>query len=140
MALSRWPTERRRMFGRSILIVLFTTIPAFGQKGEVVEKEVRFARGKSSAVVKGIVEDRLDSHIFHVRAKAGQTMNVQMISPRPLRDAYLCVNYPLTEAGTNEGVCEKRQYAIKLPRDGDYEIYIEAIRDKIPYTITISVK
>jgi hypothetical protein len=128
------------MFGRSVLIVLFATITAYGQKGQVVEKEVRFERGKSSAVVKGIVEDRLDSHIFHVRAKAGQTMNVQMISPRPLRDAYLCVNYPLTETGNNEGVCEKRQYTIKLPRDGDYEIYIEAIRDKIPYTITISVK
>jgi hypothetical protein len=128
------------MFGRSILIILFATISAFGQKGEVVEKEVRFARGKSSAVVKGIIEDRLDSHIFHVRAKAGQTMNVQMISPRPLRDANLCVNYPLTETGNNEGVCGKRQYAINLPRNGDYEIYIEAIRDKIPYTITISLK
>jgi hypothetical protein len=128
------------MFGRSILIVLFATISAFGQKGQVVEKEVRFARGKSSAIVKGIVENRLDSHIFHVRAKAGQTMSVQMNSPRPLRDTYLCVNYPLTETGNNKGVCEKRQYTIKLPRDGPYEIYIEAIRDKIPYIITISVK
>jgi hypothetical protein len=128
------------MFGRAVLIVLFATTSAFGQKGEVVEKEVRFERGKSSAVVKGIVKDRLDSHIFHVRAKAGQKMNVQMISPRPLQDAYLCVNYPLTETGNNEGACKKRQYTIKLPRNGDYEIYIEAIRDKIPYTITISVK
>lgn len=128
------------MFGRSILIVLLATISAFAQKGQVVEKEVRFARGKSSAVVKGIVEDRLDSHIFHVRAKAGQTMNVQMISSRPIRDAYLMVNFPLTETGQNEFVSEKRQYTIKLPRDGDYEISIEAIRDKIPYTITISVK
>jgi hypothetical protein len=128
------------MFGSSILIVLFATISAFGQKGQVVEKEVRFAKGKSSATVKGVVDDRLDSHIFHVRAKAGQTMNVQMISPRPLRDAYLCVNYPLTETGNNESVCNKRRYAIKLPRDGDYEVYIEAIRDRIPYTITISVK
>src|SRR5256885_11003791 len=78
--------------------------------------------------------------IFHIRARAGQTLITQMISSRPLRDAYLCVNYPLTEAGTNEGVCKKRKYTIKLPRDGDYEIYIEAIRDRIPYTITISVK
>lgn len=128
------------MFGRSILIVLFATISAFAQKGQVVEKEVKFARGKSSAVVTGIVENRLDSHIFHVQAKAGQTMDVQMISPRPLRDAYLVVNFPLTQTGQNELVSEKRRYTIKLPRDGDYEIYIEAIRDKIPYTITISVK
>jgi hypothetical protein len=57
-----------------------------------------------------------------------------------LRDAYLCVNYPLNEQGQNEGVCKKRKYTIKLPRNGDYEIYIEAIRDKIPYTIKISIK
>jgi hypothetical protein len=40
------------MFGRTVLIVLLATTSAFGQKGEVVEKELRFARGESSAVVK----------------------------------------------------------------------------------------
>ena len=119
---------------------LFLAVSALGQKGQVVEKDVKFAPGKSSATVKGVVESPLDSHIFHLQAKGGQTMIVQMTSPRPLRDAYLCVNYPLTETGENEGVCKKRQYTIKLPRDGDYEIYIEAIRAQIPYTITVSVK
>jgi hypothetical protein len=130
----------KRLLSGTILLMLVGAGSALGQKGQVVEKNVEFARGRSSATVKGVVKDRLDSHIFHVQAKPGQTMNVRMISSRPLRDAYLCVNYPLTEKGTNEGVCEKRSYKIKLPRDGDYEIYIEAIRDKIPYTITISVK
>jgi len=124
----------------TILVILLGAASALGQKGKVVEKNVEFARGQSSATVKGFVESRLDSHSFHVRARAGQTLVTQMISSRPLRDAYLCVNYPLTEAGKNEGVCNKRKYRIKLPRDGDYEIYIEAIRDRIPYTITISVK
>ena len=124
----------------TVLVILFGAASALGQKGQVVEKNVEFARGQSSATVKGFVESRLDSHSFHVRARAGQTLVTQMISSRPLRDAYLCVNYPLTEAGKNEGVCNKRKYRIKLPRDGDYEIYIEAIRDRIPYTITISVK
>ena len=124
----------------TILVILLGAVSALGQKGTVVEKNVEFARGESSATVKGVVDTRLDSHIFHVRARAGQTMIVQMISSRPLRDAYLCINYPLTEKGENEGVCKKRKYQIKLPRDGDYEIYIEAIRDRIPYTITITVK
>ncbi len=123
-----------------ILLILFGANAVFGQRGTVVEKEVKFARGSSSATVKGLVEDRLDSHIFHVKAKAGQTLSVQMISSKPLRDAYLCVNYPLNEQGQNEGVCKKRKYTIKLPRNGDCEIYIEAIRDKIPYTIKISIK
>lgn len=124
----------------AVFMILFGAASAFGQKGQVVEKTVKFPRGQSSTTIKGVVQDRLDSHIFNLQAKAGQTMVVQMSSPRPLRDAHLCVNYPLTERGENEGVCEKRRYTIKLPRDGNYEIYIEAIRDNIPYTLTISVK
>ena len=124
----------------TLLMLLFGTISALGQKGSVVEKNIEFKRGSSSATMKGVVEDRLDSHIFHLRAKAGQTMSVRMISPKPLRDAYLVVNFPLTANGENELVSNKRRYVIKLPRDGDYEIYIEAVRDKIPYTITVSIK
>ena len=123
-----------------ILLILAAAVSAAGQKGRVVEKNVSFARGKSSATVKGVVADRLDSHIFHVSAKAGQTMTVRMTSPRPLRDAHLCVSFPLAKGSTGESLCEQRRYTVKLPRDGDYQIYIEAIRDRIPYTLTISIK
>jgi hypothetical protein len=121
------------------LIFLLGISSVFAQKGEVVEKQVKFRKGATSTTVKGIVRDRLDSHIFHIQAKAGQTLFVKMVSSRPLRDANLCVNYPLNNAGRNEGVCGKRQYKIKLPRNGDYEIYIEAIRDPIPYSLQISI-
>lgn len=122
------------------IFIMLASVSAFSQKGRVVEKNIEFARGSSSATVKGFITDRLDSHIFHLKAKAGQTMTVEMISPKPLRDAYLVVNFPLTSSGENEMVSKKRRYIITLPRDGDYEIYIEAIRDRIPYTIKVSIK
>ncbi|MBC7798850.1 MAG: hypothetical protein H7Z37_18430 [Pyrinomonadaceae bacterium] len=128
------------LFLIGITIFMFGASSVFAQKGRVVEKTVEFARGRNSAVLTGVVDDRLDSHIFYLKAKAGQTMTVRMTSPRPLRDAYLVVNFPLTENGENETVSNKRGYTIKLPRDGKYEIYIEAIRDKIPYTINVSIK
>jgi hypothetical protein len=129
---------KRTIFLVNLLFVL-GIITVFAQKGEVLEKQVKFAKGATSTTVKGLVRDRLDSHIFHIQAKSGQTLSVKMVSSRPLRDANLCVNYPLNDAGRNEGVCGKRQYKIKLPRSGEYEIYVEAIRDAIPYTIKISV-
>ncbi len=122
------------------LLFLLGISNVFSQKGEVVEKQVKFAKGATSTTVKGLVNDRLDSHIFHIQAEAGQILLVKMISSRPLRDANLCVNYPLNNAGHNEGICGKRLYKIKLPRSGDYEIYIEAIRDRIPYSLQISIK
>lgn len=121
-------------------MLLFGASSVSAQKGRVVEKTVEFARGRSSAILTGVVDDRLDSHIFYLKAKAGQTMTVRMTSSRPLRDSYLVVNFPLTESGESETVSNKRAYTIKLPRDGKYEIYIEAIRDKIPYTINVSIK
>ncbi len=123
-----------------VSLLFLGILSVFAQKGEVVEKQVKFAKGTTSIIVRGLVRDRFDSHIFQLKAKVGQTLSVKMISSRPIKDAYLCVNYPLNDTGKNEGVCEKRQYKIKLPRSGDYQIYIEAIRDNIPYSITISVK
>jgi hypothetical protein len=123
-----------------ILLALAYVTTVFGQKGEVIEQEIRFVRGKSSATVKGVVADRLDSHIFYLTARAGQTMSVTMNSARPMRDAHLVVNFPLTDAGENETLSGKRKYVFTLPRSGKYEIYIEAIRDKIPYTITVTIK
>lgn len=119
-----------------LLTLVLSVVSVFAQKGEVVEKEIKFAKGKSSATVKGVVQSRLDSHIFHVKARAGQTLTVTMASPRPLRDAHLCVVFP----GVQETYCEKRKYVLTLPENGDYEIYIEAIREPIPYTITVSIK
>jgi len=119
------------------LMILFAAAAADGQsKGTVVEKEIKFAKGKTSAIVKGTVESRIDSHIFHVKANEGQTLKVVMTSPKPLRDAHLCLVIP----GGEEPLCEKRNYTLKLPKTGDYEIYIEAIREPIRYVITVSIK
>ncbi len=129
-----------RLIWAVALLFSISLINAFGQKGDVVEKEIRFARGKSSATVRGVVPSRLDSHIFYLTASEGQTMTVTMTSKKPLRDAHLVVNFPLTADGENETLSEKRKYTFVLPRSGKYEIYIEAIRDNIDYSITVTIK
>ena len=100
---------KRKLYRLIPFFILLFSIKGFGQKGEVFEKEIMFPKGKSSATVKGIVKDRLDSHIFHLKAMSGQKMTVIMTSSRSIRDAYLCVNFPLTEDGESESVCKKKE-------------------------------
>ena len=106
---------------------------AFGQKGDVNEKQIRFARGKNSATVKGVIRDRMTSDLYRVRARAGQVLTVVFTSPR--KDVDVCVLSP-------DGVdsCGKRSYSLKLEADGDYEVLVDGHRENIRYTLTVSIK
>lgn len=120
------------MFGIAFAALLFAA-PAFGQKGEVNEKQIKFARGKSSATVKGVINDRMTSDLYRVRARAGQTLTVVFNSTR--RDVDVCLLTP-----NGQDMCDKRKYSLTLDADGDYEILIDGHRENIRYTLTVSVK
>lgn len=109
---------------------------AFAQKGTNVEKRVRFARGKSSATMKGTIADRLTTHEYKIGARAGQTLTVKFTSPR--RDVDVCIVYP--GGGAPENSCGRRAFSVTLPGDGDYSIIIDSKRENTSYTLTVTVK
>ena len=113
--------------------LLFLSAAAFAQKGETVEKRIKFARGKSSATVKGFIADRLTSNLYFVSARRGQTLTVIFNSPR--KDVDVCLLFP-----DKRDYCGRRKYSFKLETDGDYEILVDGKRENIPYTLTVSVK
>jgi hypothetical protein len=108
-------------------------VAAFGQKGETVEKRVKFPKGKSSVTIKGFIADRMTSNIYIVRARAGQTLSVVFNSPR--RDVDVCVLFP-----NSEDFCGRRKYSLRLTADGDYEILVDSRREILGFTITVSVR
>jgi hypothetical protein len=120
------------IFGFLTLVVL--TGAAFGQKGELVQKRVKFAKGKSSVTVKGFIADRLTSNLYIVNARAGQTLTVVFSSPR--RGASVCILTPYE----NQDVCGRQRYSLELAISGDHQVLIDPGRDKLPYTLTISVR
>ena len=120
----------------SLFIVLEFSASVSAQKGTNVEKNIRFARGKSSATVKGFIADRLTTHEYKVDAREGQMMTVVFSSPR--RDVDVCVTTPLP--GTPSDVCGKRRYVKVLPISGTYSITIDSKRENTAYTLTVSIK
>lgn len=107
-----------------------------GNKGEDIEREIKFAKGKSSATVKDFIKSRMTTHSWIVGAKAGQTMTVVFSSPR--EDVDFCIGFP--NGGEPEDSCDKRKWTIQLPDDGNYTFIIDSKRENTPYTLTVTIK
>jgi len=100
-----------------ILTTLFTT-QLFAQDRVTIDRQVRFSRGSSSTVVSGRIA-RGTSHIYRLRARAGQEMAVVLNTGD---------NTSFTISGWSAGVLEGadgvRQTVVELPETGEYVIQI----------------
>jgi hypothetical protein len=100
-----------------ILTTLFTT-RLVAQDRVTVDRQIRFSRGSISAVVSGRVA-RGTSHIYRVRARAGQEMAVVLNTDGETS---------FTVSGWNSGILEGadgvRQTVVELPETGEYVIQI----------------
>ena len=103
------------------LSLILTTLFAgqlFGQDRVTIDRQVRFARGASSTVISGRIA-RGTSHIYRVRARAGQEMAVVLDTGDETS---------FTISGWNSGILEGadgvRQTVVELPETGEYVIQI----------------
>ncbi len=119
-------------------IVLFAAMAtaSFAQKGNDVERKIKFAKGKSSATVKDTIADRNTTHSWIVGVKAGQKMTVVFTSTR--KDVDFCISYP--NGGMDDDSCSKRKWIIEPTEDGNYSFTIDSKRENTPYTLTVTVK
>ncbi len=103
-----------------------------------ITKRISFARGKSSATVRGAVI-RGDADTWIVRAKAEQMMTVSIRSVED--NAVFTVQGPdgeyLQDAGEED---EARGVTNSLPYDGDYRIRVSGTRGNATYRLTVSIK
>ena len=111
------------LFTFALLAVLATT--SFAQKGNNVERKIKFAKGKSAATVKDSIADRNTTHSWIVGAKAGQTMTVVFTSAR--KDVDFCISYP--NGGMDDDSCTKRKWTIDPTEDGNYTFMIDSKRE-----------
>lgn len=103
------------------LAMIFTTLlttEISAQDRVTVDRQIRFARGSISSVVRGRVA-RGTSHIYRVRARAGQEMAVVLKTGD---------DTSFTISGWNSGILEGadgvRQTVVELPETGEYVIQI----------------
>jgi hypothetical protein len=127
----------RRVFVPIIVAAIFvSTIVTSAQNGKV--KRVRFARGRTTAVLKGaVVRGTQDRYILG--ARAGQPMIVHITSLE--KNAVFVILGPDGTAlqGAEEGT-DATDWSGTLPMSGDFSIWVGPTRGNATYTLEATIR
>lgn len=123
----------KSIFLSAFLILTVLSITALGQS----EKRIQFAKGKSSAVVKGSTGQ---SGVYYViRAKQGQMLTLDL-SPAAKVGVKVETN---GRFGDSVLLREERggRFEVSLEEAGDYTIFIGSLNGKpVPFSMTVSIR
>ena len=97
----------------------------------IIEKQIRFARGRTTAVIKDTIR-LCTSYNYRLRARAGQTMSVNLAAGRRTG---LTLRTPSGEALVDGG----KDWSGELPEDGEYVIEI-GTDATARYTLEVTVR
>lgn len=109
-----------------VLASLMLTFSAVAQAGDIQTKTVQFAKGHSSATLKGAIKGN-QTIDYTLRAKAGQTMSVSLKTSNGAN--YFNVLPP----GSNDealfvGSSDGNEWTGTLPADGEYKVRVYLMR------------
>lgn len=97
----------------------------------IVEKRIRFARGRTTAVIKDTVR-LCTGHEYRLRARAGQTMSINLAAGRRTG---LTVRTPSGEALVDGG----KDWSGELPEGGEYVIEV-GTDATARYTLEVTIR
>ena len=152
MAVSEAASPRPRSAG---LVLAFALLAGLGARerawsAQAVEP-IRFARGASSAEVRGAVV-RGERALYSIEARAGQRMSLRIAAPE--RNAVFQVYAPGAKPEVNDSILEVAGEALPgagegddatrwtgfLPRTGAYLLVVGATRGNATYRLTVSIR
>lgn len=103
----------------------------------VVEKQVKFARGKNKATLSGSAKYGM-SYVYTLRAKEGQTMEISLSGNNP----ELTFSLILPDEETDENGFGVTDWTGELPQTGDYRIVV-VMNDEnsraVPYKLEVKI-
>ncbi|HMQ05143.1 MAG TPA: hypothetical protein PKD26_14580 [Pyrinomonadaceae bacterium] len=127
-----------RMFFIPFIIVVLLATSSVLVEADGVTKRIRFAKGKSSATVRGaVIRGETDTYI--VGARAEQMMSVSVSSLE--NNAVFTLQGPdgdyLQDAGEED---DARGVTVSLPYNGDYRIKVSGTRGNATYRLTVAIR
>jgi len=117
----------------ALLLVVSASIAQTGKT-----QRVRFARGRTTAVLKGaVVRGTNDRYVLG--ARRGQTMIVHITSRE--KNAVFTILGPDARAlqGTEEGL-DATDWTGELPLNGDYSVRVSPTRGNATYTLEVTIR
>lgn len=108
------------------------------------KEQVTFAKGASSATIKGTIKGHTDID-YHLRAAAGQTLEVKLQGSNSQNEFNVLVPGSANVAMYSSMMTGERSFKAVLPTDGDYVIRVYLNRaaarrtESSQYTLTVGV-
>jgi hypothetical protein len=113
-------------------------ISAQNMSGTVVEKKIKFARGKSKASARGSAKYAM-SYVYKFTAKANQQVGIHLAGKNP----ELKFSLIRPDQETIESAFTVSEWSGKLPQSGTYSIVVvmnDSHSAAIPYTLDIAIE
>jgi len=130
--------KRRSTFATLAFIVTTMFATNVGaQHGYRLEKQINFAAGQSSAVVKGRIADEQETHEYKFKAREGQRVEVRVASRNT------DMSFILTDAGDErigDAALKTHNWEGELASTGEYRILVHALSGKGRYTLFVTIK
>ena len=120
------------------LLCVCATVGAQNQSGTVTERRIKFARGRTTAVVNGSI-NYAHSDVYTLGARKGQTMTLHVASRNP--EVSFSVSAP--SSSPVEGAFGVRDWSGELPESGDYTITLVNNREHggaSAYTLEVTIR
>jgi hypothetical protein len=116
--------------------ILLSSVFVFAQGGQV--QRVRFARGRTTAVLKGAVI-RATKDRYILGARGGQTMTVHVTSLEKNAVFYIVGPDGSMLPGAEDDA-DASDWQGTLPESGDYSIYVSPTRGNATYTLEVTIR
>ena len=135
------PLKLKRLLLVALAILLFASSVAIGQRyaGPVTRSRVKFARGRTTAVIKGIART-LGTYEYVLGVRSGQTMSVHLTSSN--NGVEFSVEPPNGDSVDDAlGVMD---WSGELEYSGDYKILVTNNRSRVQknpsYTLEVTIR
>lgn len=137
----------KNKLGKTIAAVVFAiivvgagqTASAQNMSDSVVTKQVRFAKGKHSTVIKGSAKYAM-SYVYDLRAKEGQTMTISLEG----KNSELSFSVIAPDEETMEDGFSVTEWTGELPQSGKYSIVVvmndEDAKSAALFTLRVEIK
>ena len=120
------------------LLLLLSVSPIIGIAQNDITKRIKFAKGKSSATVKGaVLRDEIETYI--IKVSKGQKMTVKITAIE--KNGSFSIEKPMGGYLQNAGEMDDQTvWSGTIPESGEYKIQVAPTRGNATYRMTVSVK
>ena len=120
------------------LFLLLAVSPIISIAQNDITKRIKFAKGKSSATVKGaVLRDEIETYI--IKVNKGQKMTVKITAIE--KNGSFSIEKPSGDYLQNAGEMDDQTiWSGTIPESGEYKIQVAPTRGNATYRLTVSIK